>query len=100
MEADMGKSRDTKIVMTSGGVPLTSDDIERLADEAERGYPLDRLRPVGPGRPSLGQGTSPAIQVRLDPRAYKALQAHIAETGLNTSTIVREALARYLSLPD
>ena len=33
----MGKSRDTKIVMTSGGVPLTADDIERLADEAERG---------------------------------------------------------------
>ena len=96
----MGESRDTKIVMTSGGIPLTAADIEKLADEAERGYPLDRLRPVRPGRPSLGQGTSPAIQVRLDPRAYKALQEHIAETGLNTSTIVREALAQYLSLPE
>ncbi len=96
----MGKSCDTKIVMTSGGVPLTADDIERLADEAERGYPLDRLRPVGPGRPPLGNGASHAIQCRLDPRAYKALQAHIAETGLNTSTIVREALAQYLALPE
>ena len=96
----MSKDRETKIVMTSGGVALTEADLDRLADEAERGYPLDRLRPVGPGRPSLGQGTSPVIQVRLDPRAYKALQAHIVETGLNTSTIVREALARYLSLPE
>jgi Ribbon-helix-helix protein, copG family len=96
----VSKDRDTKVAMVSGGVPLTEADLDRLVDEAERGYPLDRLRPVRPGRPSLGQGTSPAIQVRLDPRAYKALQEHIAETGLNTSTIVREALAQYLSLPE
>jgi hypothetical protein len=86
--------------MTSGGVALTAADIEQLADEAERGYSLDRLRPVGPGRPSLGNGASHAIQCRLDPKAYDALQAHIAETGLNTSTIVRAALAQYLSLPE
>ena len=96
----MSKERETKIVMTSGGVPLTEADLDKLADEAEHGYDVSQLKPVRPGRPSLGRGTSPAIQVRLDPRAYKALQAHIAETGLNTSTIVREALAQYLSLPE
>jgi hypothetical protein len=96
----MSKARNEKIVMTSGGVALTAADIEQLADEAERGYSLDRLRPAGPGRPSLGNGASHAIQCRLDPKAYDALQAHIAETGLNTSTIVRAALAQYLSLPE
>lgn len=96
----MSKDREKKIVMTSGGVPLTEADLDRLADEAERGYDVSQIKPLGPGRPPLGNGASHVIQFRLDPRAYKALQAHIAETGLNTSTIVREALAQYLSLPE
>ena len=96
----MSKDHETRIVMTSGGVPLTEADLDRLADEAERGYDVSQIKPLGPGRPPLGNGASHAIQCRLDPRAYKALQAHIAETGLNTSTIVREALAQYLSLPE
>lgn len=30
---------------TSGGVELTDEVIERLADEAEQGYPIERMRP-------------------------------------------------------
>jgi hypothetical protein len=29
---------------TSGGVPLTDETVQRLADEAERGYDLDQVR--------------------------------------------------------
>ena len=89
-----------KPFIMSNGEELSPEQIEEFVKEAERGYDVNQLKRLGPGRPSLGHGTSPAIQVRLDPRAYKALQAHIAETGLNTSTIVRAALAQYLSLPE
>ena len=89
-----------KPFIMSNGEELSPEQIEEFVKEAERGYDVSQFKPLGPGRPPLGNGASHAIQCRLDPRAYKALQAHIAETGLNTSTIVREALAQYLSLPE
>ena len=43
----------TKFTTASGEV-LTDEDIEALADEAERGYDLDKAIRVTVGRPSLG----------------------------------------------
>ena len=45
-----------KILGVSGGQPITQADVERMADEAERGYGDDQLRHVGRGRPALGSG--------------------------------------------
>jgi hypothetical protein len=41
----------TKFTTASGEV-LTDDDVEALADEAERGYDLDKATRVTVGRPS------------------------------------------------
>ena len=51
--------------LSKSGVPLTDELIEKLADEAERGYDLSRARRVG--RPSLGRGSgaSPRVNVRM-----------------------------------
>jgi hypothetical protein len=57
----------TKFTTASGEV-LTDEDIEALADEAERGYDLDKAIKVTVGRPSLGaKGASPRVQIRVDP---------------------------------
>jgi hypothetical protein len=50
----VSKDRETKIVMTSGGVPLTEADLDRLADEAERGYDVSQIKPLGPGTSAFG----------------------------------------------
>ena len=43
----------TKFATASGEV-LAEEDIEALAEEAERGYDLDKAIEVTVGRPSLG----------------------------------------------
>ena len=43
-----------KIITTAGGDELSEEDIEALADEAERGYDLTKATRVTFGRPSLG----------------------------------------------
>lgn len=47
---------------TSGGVELTDELLDRLAEEAEQGYEVDKLRPrTRRGRPPLGaQAATPA----------------------------------------
>ncbi len=51
-----------KKIRTAAGDELTDEDIEGLADEAERGYDLDKAIKVTVGRPSLGtEGVSPRL---------------------------------------
>ncbi len=52
-----------KIITTAGGDELSEEDIEALADEAERGYDLKATR-VTFGRPSL-RATVEARRPRL-----------------------------------
>jgi purine nucleoside phosphorylase len=42
-----------KIITTAGGDELSEEDIEALADEAERGYDLTKATRVTVNRPSL-----------------------------------------------
>lgn len=81
---------------TSGGVELTDELIERLADEAERGYDVDRLRPRPRGRPPIGDGPATVFHVRLQPKLREALE-QIADAGATTpSDVVRSALSQFL----
>jgi hypothetical protein len=53
-----------KIITTAGRDELSEEDIEALADEAERGYDLTKATRVTFGRPSLG-ATAEARRPRL-----------------------------------
>ena len=50
-----------KILGVSGGQPVTQAEVERMADEAERGYSDEQLRHAGRGRPTLGSGPAKAV---------------------------------------
>ncbi|HUN78388.1 MAG TPA: ribbon-helix-helix protein, CopG family [Solirubrobacteraceae bacterium] len=87
----------TKFTTASGEV-LTDEDIEALADEAERGYDLDKAIRVSVGRPSLGPGgVSPRIQIRVDPDLAQALRARAQEEHRSVSEIARTALREYIA---
>jgi predicted HicB family RNase H-like nuclease len=84
-------------IRTAGGDELSEEDIEALADEAERGYDLTNAKRVTVGRPSLGGfGTSPRVQVRVDPDLAKALRARAKKEHRSVSEIARIALREYV----
>jgi Ribbon-helix-helix protein, copG family len=84
-------------IKTLAGTELSEEDIEALADEAERGYDLDKAIGVTVGRPSLsGEGVSPRVQVRVDSGLAEALQARARKEHRSVSEIARTALREYL----
>lgn len=84
-------------IKTAAGDELTEEDIEALADEAERGYDLDKAIRVTVGRPSLGvEGVSPRIQVRVDATLATALRSRARREKRSVSEIARIALREYL----
>ncbi|HEX3392273.1 MAG TPA: ribbon-helix-helix domain-containing protein [Solirubrobacteraceae bacterium] len=84
-------------IKTLAGTELSEEDIEALADEAERGYDLDKATKVTVGRPSLGtKGASPRVQVRVDPKLAKALKVRAQAEHCSVSEIARTALHEYL----
>lgn len=80
---------------TSGGKPITDEEIERLATEAEEGYELARLNPRG-GRPRMGSEPAEVMPVRLDPVLRQALEERADADSTTLSEIIRRALRRYL----
>ncbi len=85
-------------IRTAGGDELSEEDIEALADEAERGYDLDKAIRVTVGRPSLGtKGSSPRVQIRVDPDLAKALRARARQEHRTVSEIARTALREYIN---
>ena len=82
---------------TRSGTKLTKKVIEALADEAERGYDLDKAIKVTVGRPPLGaSGASPRVQVRVDPDLAKALRARARKEHRSVSEVARTALREYV----
>jgi hypothetical protein len=79
------------------GVELTDDVLEKMADEAEAGLDIPKLR-RRPGRPAMGSGPAEALPVRLDPELRLALDERAAADNTTASDIVREALRRYLKV--
>ena len=84
----------------ANGEVLTEADFERLALEAEATEPdykaiATRMRAKG-GRPSLGEGVSPVMRVRLD----EALRQQVAERAerehTTPSNVVRDAIKAWV----
>jgi hypothetical protein len=55
------------------GRPVTEEQVQACADEAERGFPVDQLRKRG--RPPLGDGPDEVIAVRMDEASLARLTA-------------------------
>ncbi len=96
------KSRVTSedVTMPNGEV-LTEADFERMADEAEHTEPdydavFARARAKG-GRPSLGEGVSPVLQVRLDEQTRQQLAERAKRDHTTPSSIARDAIQAFLA---
>lgn len=83
---------------TSDGTPIDEAFINRLAEEAERGYTPEQLKGKsrGRGRPPLGDRVKAVGSVRLDPELREQAAARAAGDGVTVSEIVRRALREYL----
>lgn len=78
------------------GIP-TDAQLDQWAAEAEAGFEPHQLGRFRRGRPSLGDGPSRVVQVRLDPDLHSGLEARVESEGATASAIMREALRRYLA---
>lgn len=82
---------------TSGGFELTEDQLQGLAEEAERGYDTEELHTRSRrGRPPMGNEAATVFHVRLPPRLREALEQAADATEATPSDVVRQALAEYL----
>lgn len=87
-----------KTYRTKTGKVLTDADIEKMADEAERGYDVEDLLKRRRGRPMLGTAPAEVVPVRLDPDLKHAVEARAEADHTTTSEIIREALRRFLEV--
>ena len=61
--------------------PVSDEQIQAWADEAERGYDLTKLAPPLPGRPLVGHGPGAAITVRSDEQPLDAMKQRASSEG-------------------
>jgi len=84
---------------TASGVPITDELVTELAEKAEAGYDVDeKLRRRRGGRPPIGSGAASVESVRLDPELREALVERAQRDRETTSSVIREALRRYLEV--
>jgi predicted HicB family RNase H-like nuclease len=87
----------TRKIRTASSDDLTAEDVEALADEAERGYDLRKAKRRRVGRPSLaGHGVSPRMSFRATPELYRAVQRQAKKEGRSVSDLAREAVSRFV----
>jgi len=86
-----------RVRRTKSGAVLTPEIEEELADEAEAGYDLEVATPRRAGRPSLGRGVSPRLDLRIESDLAKALHERAEEEHRSVSAVARDALRRYLA---
>jgi hypothetical protein len=78
---------------TINGVPVTEEQIEAWAAEAEVGYDVATLKKRGRGRPGRGAEPSQVVALRLTTEEIAEIDARAAREGKTRSDIIREALA-------
>lgn len=76
------------------GIPVTEEQIQAWAAEAERGYDAKALKKRGRGRPGRGAEASQVIALRLTPDEVAALDARAAQENKTRSDLIRDALAQ------
>lgn len=76
------------------GEPVTEEQIQVWADEAERGYPVEQLRKGG--RPAAGDGPGEVIAVRMDETLLAALAARAERDHVSRSEAIRAAVRAWI----
>jgi hypothetical protein len=76
------------------GKKVTEADIERLAAEAKRGYPVEQLRKRG--RRPTGNGPGKVVPVRLHSDLRRAEDARAVREHKNDSEVIRDALRAWV----
>jgi uncharacterized protein (DUF4415 family) len=78
------------------GKPVTDEQIQAWADEAEAGYDISKLPKPTRGRPTVGDGPGTVVTVRLDAATIAALTARAADEGIATrSDAIRAAVREW-----
>jgi len=78
------------------GKPVTDEQIQEWADEAEAGYDLSKLPMPRRGRPPVGDGPGTVVPVRLDAATLAALTARAEAEGIATrSEAIRAAVREW-----
>ncbi|MGL4742868.1 MAG: ribbon-helix-helix protein, CopG family [Dermatophilaceae bacterium] len=78
------------------GKPVTDEQIQAWADEAEAGYDLSTLPKPRRGRPPVGDGPGTVVPVRLDAATIAALTARAEAEGIATrSDAIRAAVREW-----
>lgn len=80
---------------TINGVPVSEDQIEEWAAEAEAGYDVEALKKRGRGRPGRGAEPSQVVALRLTSEELAAIDARAAKEGKTRSEVIREALRTF-----
>lgn len=88
----------SKAVGVSRGVEVSDDDVERMADEAERGYDVDEVVVRRGGRPRMGSAPADVVPVRIDPELRAAIAARAVADESTTSEVIRAALRSFLDV--
>lgn len=77
------------------GKPVTEQDILDWADEAEKGYDVERLRKRG--RKPLGNGPAQVVPVRIDETLLAALVERADRDHVSRSEAIRAAIRAYVA---
>ena len=73
------------------GQPVSDEQVQAWADEAEAGYDVPTLRRRG--RPTVGDGPGTVVPVRLDAPTLEALNRRAQAEGLTSrSEAIRQAV--------
>jgi hypothetical protein len=83
------------VVETIKGTPVTEQDIQDWADEAERGYDVEQLRKRG--RKPIGDGPAQVVPVRIDATLLAALTERAERDHVSRSEAIRAAIRSYVA---
>lgn len=82
---------------TMNGRPVTEEQIDAWAAEAEVGHDVAELKKRGRGRPGRGAAPSEVIAVRLTAEELAALDAAAKRHHATRSDTIRAAIARHVA---
>ncbi len=77
---------------TINGVPVTEEQIDAWAAEAEAGYDVAALKKRGRGRPGRGAEPSQVVALRLTLEEIAVIDERAKREGKSRSEVIREAL--------